>query len=146
MVKAPRYSGPIASLRRRPTGIDKVPVALLGGAAFAALREFQRRRKESGYTLDGYERVHLSGAHRTIVLPNRILVDTKPPSITLARRNLAVVSPDGDARHDYLKVFFRTSERSIIDYYKAVAGAAGELCVKRLLDAPVMGKIELAPG
>jgi hypothetical protein len=55
-------------------------------------------------------RVHLSGAHRTIVLPNPIVVDRKPPSITLTRRNLTVVSPDGDARHDYLKVFFRTSE------------------------------------
>jgi hypothetical protein len=55
-------------------------------------------------------RVHLSGSHRTIVLPNPILVDTKLPRISLVRRNLTVVSPDGDARHDYLKVFFRTSE------------------------------------
>jgi hypothetical protein len=29
--------------------IDRVPIALVGGAAFAAVREFQRRRKESGY-------------------------------------------------------------------------------------------------
>jgi hypothetical protein len=41
--------------------IDKLPVALLGGAAFAAIREFQRRRRESGYALDANERVHLSG-------------------------------------------------------------------------------------
>jgi uncharacterized membrane protein len=32
--------------------IDKLPVALLSGAAFAAVREFQRRRKESVYTAD----------------------------------------------------------------------------------------------
>lgn len=55
-------------------------------------------------------RVHLSGAHRTIVLPNTILVDTQLPRISLVRRNLSVVSPDGDARHDYLKVTFKTSE------------------------------------
>src|SRR5204862_247231 len=55
-------------------------------------------------------RVHHSGSHRTIVLPNPILVDTQLPRISLVRRNLTVVSPDGDKRHDYLKVFFRTSE------------------------------------
>jgi hypothetical protein len=70
-------------------------------------------------------RVHLSSAHRTIVLPNPILVDTQPPRIALARRNLSVVSPDGDARRDYLKVFFRTSEPA-----RAVLYADGRRVVK----------------
>lgn len=55
-------------------------------------------------------RVHLSAAHRTIVLPNPILVDTHLPRISVVRRNLEVVSPDSDLRRDYLRVFFRTSE------------------------------------
>jgi hypothetical protein len=55
-------------------------------------------------------RVHLAAEHRTILLPNPIVVDTKVPRITLTRTSLAVVSPDGDARHDYLTVFFKATE------------------------------------
>jgi hypothetical protein len=55
-------------------------------------------------------RVHLSSEHRTILLPNPIVVDTKTPHISLSRTSLKVVSPDGDAIDDYLTVFFHTSE------------------------------------
>jgi hypothetical protein len=55
-------------------------------------------------------RIHLAAAHRTILLPNPIVVDTKLPQISLTRTSLGVVSPDGDARHDYLTVFFQASE------------------------------------
>ena len=55
-------------------------------------------------------RVHLAGEHRTILLPNPIVVDTKVPQIALTRTSLKVVSPDGDAIDDYLTVFFKTSE------------------------------------
>jgi uncharacterized membrane protein len=42
--------------------IDRVPIALLGGATFATIREFQRRRKESGHAAaNGDERTHISG-------------------------------------------------------------------------------------
>jgi hypothetical protein len=57
-------------------------------------------------------RVHLAAQHRTILLPNPIVVDTKAPHIALVRTSLATVSPDGDARNDYLTVFFKTSEPS----------------------------------
>lgn len=40
--------------------IDKAPVALLGGVTFAAVREFQRHRKESGLA-DTLQEVELSG-------------------------------------------------------------------------------------
>jgi hypothetical protein len=70
-------------------------------------------------------RVHLANAHRTILLPNPIVVDTKPPHIALVRQNLTIVSPDGDARHDYLKVFFRTTEPA-----RAVLFANGHRVVK----------------
>jgi FlgD Ig-like domain len=55
-------------------------------------------------------RVHLAGEHRTILLPNPIVVDTKVPQISMTRTNLKVVSPDSDAIDDYLTVFFHTSE------------------------------------
>jgi hypothetical protein len=55
-------------------------------------------------------RVHLAAEHRTILLPNPIVVDTKVPHISLTRTSLTVVSPDGDARHDYLTVFFKSTE------------------------------------
>jgi hypothetical protein len=71
-------------------------------------------------------RVHLAGAHRTILLPNPIVVDTKAPDISLTRTNLTVVSPDGDTRHDYLKVFFHTSEPA-----RAVLYANGHKVVKQ---------------
>ena len=70
-------------------------------------------------------RVHLAAAHRTILLPNPILVDTKVPHITLTGTSLAVVSPDGDARDDYLTVFFKPSEAA-----RAVLYANGHLVVK----------------
>jgi hypothetical protein len=71
-------------------------------------------------------RVHLANAHRTILLPNPISVDTKVPQISLTGRNLTVVSPDGDARHDYLKVFVKTSEPARAELY-----ANGRLVVKQ---------------
>ena len=70
-------------------------------------------------------RIHLAGEHRTILLPNPILVDTKVPHISLTRTSLKVVSPDGDTVHDYLTVFFHTSEPA-----RAVLYANGRKVVK----------------
>lgn len=70
-------------------------------------------------------RVHLAGEHRTILLPNPIVVDTKAPHISLTRASLQVVSPDGDAIHDYLTVFFHSSEPA-----RAVLYANGRKVVK----------------
>ena len=85
------------------------------------------RADDGKFVADGsYKpRVHLANAHRTILLPNPIVVDTKSPHITLVRRNLTVVSPDADTRHDYLKVFFRTTEPA-----RAVLVANGHRVVK----------------
>jgi hypothetical protein len=71
-------------------------------------------------------RVHLAQEHRTILLPNPIVVDTKVPQIALTGRNLTVVSPDGDTEHDYLKVSFKTSEPA-----RAVLYANGRKVVKQ---------------
>ena len=55
-------------------------------------------------------RVHLAQAHRTIVLPNPIRVDTTPPGIALVGLAPAVLSPNGDHRNDVLQVRYRVSE------------------------------------
>ncbi|MGB2953206.1 MAG: FlgD immunoglobulin-like domain containing protein [Gaiellaceae bacterium] len=55
-------------------------------------------------------RIHLRRAHRTILLPNPIVVDTVAPRATLVGFHPAVLSPDGDHRHDVLRVHYRLSE------------------------------------
>jgi hypothetical protein len=55
-------------------------------------------------------RVHLAHQHRTIVLPNPVRIDTTPPVIRLARRIPSTISPDGDHRHDLVRVRYRVNE------------------------------------
>jgi hypothetical protein len=55
-------------------------------------------------------RVHLYGQHRTILLPNPILVDTKPPSVSIVSVRPRVFSPDFDRRRDYIRVRWRADE------------------------------------
>jgi len=109
---------------------DRVVRALINSTNVRAGRQrytWNGRGDDGKFVPDGtYKpRVHLANAHRTILLPNPIVVDTKPPHIALVRENLTVVSPDGDARHDYLKVFFRTTEPA-----RAVLFANGHKVVK----------------
>ncbi|MFN2628444.1 MAG: hypothetical protein ABR569_07400 [Gaiellaceae bacterium] len=55
-------------------------------------------------------RVHLSGAHRTILLPNRIELDTRAPKVLDAKPNRTVFSPDGDRRSDNVRISYRLDE------------------------------------
>ena len=110
---------------------DHVVRALFDSVSVGAGRQtynWNGRADDGKFVADGtYKpRVHLANAHRTIVLPNPIVVDTKPPHIALVRTNLTVVSPDGDTRRDYLKVFFRTTEPA-----RAVLFANGRRVVKQ---------------
>ena len=71
-------------------------------------------RDDAGRVLpDGsYEpRVHLARAHRTIVLPNPIRIDTKAPHVAVVRWFPKVLTPDGNYRHERLEVRYRLSER-----------------------------------
>lgn len=54
--------------------------------------------------------VKLANAHRTILLPNKIRVDTHPPRVLKATPNRTVISPDGDGQSDSLKIRYRLSE------------------------------------
>jgi hypothetical protein len=59
-----------------------------------------------------YARVHLLKAHRTILLPNKIELDTAAPRVVDAKPNRIAFSPDGDGQSDSLKVQYKLSERA----------------------------------
>jgi hypothetical protein len=54
--------------------------------------------------------VRLERAHRTIVLPDSIELDTKPPAVHVRHRIYSHLSPDGDGRKDVFSVPYRLSE------------------------------------
>ena len=56
--------------------------------------------------------VKLLSSHRTIVLPNPIAIDTKPPVITVKHPLYPLLSPDGDGRRDAFVVHYRINERA----------------------------------
>jgi hypothetical protein len=62
-------------------------------------------------------RVHLAGAHKTIVLPNPITMDATPPFIRLVSVTPRVFSPDGDHVDDFVRIKYLTSERARAQLY-----------------------------
>jgi len=54
--------------------------------------------------------VKLETSHRTIVLPNPIAVDTKPPRISVPHPLHPILSPDGDRHGDVFRVRYRVNE------------------------------------
>jgi len=64
-------------------------------------------------------RVHLARQHRTIVLPNPIAVETKPPRVTVTswipRRH--VLTPDRNFLHERLEVRYRVTEPAHVILY-----------------------------
>jgi len=76
--------------------------------------------------------VHLAREHRTIRLPIRLVVDSKAPAIRVPTVPHAIISPDGDRRHDTFGVPYSLSEpaRPILlvnDRRVAVAPRSGRL-------------------
>jgi FlgD Ig-like domain len=55
-------------------------------------------------------RVELRDRGRTIVLPNPIRVDITRPRLSVIEFGPQLLSPDGDGRHDRLRVLYRVSE------------------------------------
>jgi len=52
-------------------------------------------------------RVELEDKRRTVVVPNRVFVDTVPPRVIAMRANLLAFSPDGDNRADVVRIAYR---------------------------------------
>ena len=74
--------------------------------------EFNGRDDNGGTLPDGAYRpvVHLGNEHRTIELPNTIVLDTKPPVVHVRHRIYTHISPDGDHHNDSFVVQYRVSK------------------------------------
>jgi hypothetical protein len=70
------------------------------------LTDFGDRAPEGTYRVQ----IHLEGQHRTILLPNRIQLDTTAPEVTDARPNRMQFSPDGDQLADSVTIHYVLSE------------------------------------
>jgi hypothetical protein len=61
--------------------------------------------------------IHLIHQHRTILMPSRIVLDSKPPRVVSARLSRPTISPDGDHVDDSVKILYRLSERAHVLVY-----------------------------
>jgi hypothetical protein len=121
-----------ATIRFRLRHADRVGVDIVSGRNRVVRRLVVDRRAPRGlFTVawDGRDdarevvpdgtyrpRVRLSRQRRTIVLPNPIQVDTKPPQIEFRVAPL-VFSPDGDGRADRVLVTYHASEPARVALY-----------------------------
>ena len=122
-----------AEIRFRLRKPDRVSVAIVDSGG-DVVRELARDRRQGRrfvtYLWDGRDaagrvvaegtyrpRVHLDAQRRTIVMPNRIRVDTTPPRVTTFIARPLVISPDGDGRFDRAKIRYRLDERAAVELY-----------------------------
>src|SRR5579864_3321332 len=77
------------------------------------------RDDETRRAPDGTYRVqvHLSGQHQTIDLPNRIVLDTKPPKIDSVVENREIFSPDNDHQSDFVRLTYTLSKPAHVILY-----------------------------
>lgn len=61
--------------------------------------------------------IHLRNQHRTILLPNQIVLDTTAPTIKLATTNRDAFSPDGDHQADSVTIHYTLSEQARVVVY-----------------------------
>ena len=122
-----------AEIRFRLRQADRVSVEIVDGDG-DVVRELARDRAQGrapvAYVWDGRDgagmvvgegmyrpRVHLDRQRRTILMPNRIRVDTTVPRVVSFTARPLVISPDGDGRFDRAKIRYRVSERAIVELY-----------------------------
>ena len=122
-----------AEIRFRLRKPDRVSVAIVDSGG-DVVRELARDRRQGRrfvtYLWDGRDaagrvvaegtyrpRVHLDAQRRTIVMPNRIRVDTTRPRVTTFVARPLVISPDGDGRFDRAKIRYRLDERAAVELY-----------------------------
>ena len=105
----------------RSGGGGSVRTIVESTAAHAGWNRFSwnGRDDEGAVVRDGtyYARVALAGQHRTITLPNPIVVDTQAPKVLAATTNRAAFSPDGDHQSDSVTIRYRLSTPAHADLY-----------------------------
>ena len=83
-----------------------------------------------------FVRIHLSGAHQTITLPNRIVVDTTAPKIITVSRNRYEFSPDNDKQADYVRLTYQLTKPA-----KVILFLGDKKVVGRTYRHPIKGSI-----
>jgi hypothetical protein len=61
--------------------------------------------------------IHLARQHQTILLPNEIQLDTKPPEIRRASANRRAFSPDDDKQADFVRITYELSKSAHVQLY-----------------------------
>ncbi len=56
--------------------------------------------------------VHFGRSHLTLGLPSEIRLDTRPPIVSVRRRIVARISPDGDGHDDVFRVSYRVNKHA----------------------------------
>jgi hypothetical protein len=64
-----------------------------------------------------YAEVHLANQHQTIVLPNRIELDTTKPLVKNVTLNREAFSPDGDRQADFVRIKYELSKPAHVLVY-----------------------------
>jgi hypothetical protein len=122
-----------AEIRFRLRKTDRVSVEIVDGHGDVVrelARDLPQGRAPVSYLWDGRDgdgrvvdegtyrpRIHLDGQRRTILMPNRIRVDTTVPRVASFTARPLEISPDGDGRFDRAKVRYRISERAVVELY-----------------------------
>jgi len=74
--------------------------------------------------------IHLVNQHRTILLPNPIVLDTKAPAVLDARAVRPAFSPDGDHQFDTVTIHYRLSEDAhvlvFVDGHSIIRGRSSQ--------------------
>ena len=115
---------------RRPDTLDvdivdthrNVVAVLLAGAPYRkgeAKFRWDGRTTTAAPAPDGTYRVriHLARQHQTIVLPNAIALDTRPPQVNNAIANVDAFSPDGDHQADVVRIHYALSKQARVVLY-----------------------------
>ena len=55
-------------------------------------------------------KAHFATQHQTIVVPNKILLDTQPPAVDRVEANRYAFSPDGDKQADFVRITYVLSK------------------------------------
>lgn len=65
--------------------------------------------------------IHLAQQHRTILLPNRIALDTRAPKVREATASRDTISPDGDRRRDSVAIRYKLDSPGHVLVYLGTA-------------------------
>jgi flagellar hook assembly protein FlgD len=93
--------------------------------------------------------VHFANQHRTILIPNPIVLESKPPAVLDAGAVRSVFSPDGDHQSDTVTIHYKLSEDAhvlvFVDGKRILRGRSHKAKDKVSWNGKVSGRL-LPPG